>query len=181
MQVGTRGISTDEKDGKAKGEEEEEEEDVSALQRMEGETLGHYFKRLTKDYWYVLVPVHLVTSTVWIGTFYLMVKSGVDIPGLLERMGTSHEKIEKIGHSKWAHLLLAYACYKIATPARYTVTVAGTTLTVRHLRRKGYLRTTRQVRDKFKDKTGDIKDRMEEEWERAWKVFAKKKSGRKSS
>ncbi len=89
------------------------------LARRDGETLGKYFKRLTKDYWYVLVPVHLATSSVWIGVFYLAIKSGVDIAGMLERFGTSQDKIDKISQSPWAHILLAYACYKIATPARY--------------------------------------------------------------
>ena len=60
---------------------------------MEGESLAKYFKRLTRDYWYVLVPVHLATSAVWMGAFYLMIKSGVDIGAALERMGTSHEKV----------------------------------------------------------------------------------------
>ena len=125
------------------------------LERQEGETLGKYFKRLTKDYWYVLIPVHLATSAVWITTFYALVKSGVDIGSLLERFGTSPEKVERLRESPWAHLLLAYACYKIATPARYTVTVAGTTLAVQRLRAAGYLRTTRQVREKIKSRYTD--------------------------
>lgn len=28
------------------------------------------FKKMYKEYWYVLVPVHLATSAVWLGTFY---------------------------------------------------------------------------------------------------------------
>ncbi len=76
------------------------------------------FKRMTKDYWYVLIPVHLVTSAGWMCGFWLMIKSGVDIPALLEKMGTSTVYIEKVRSSEWANLALAYACYKIATPAR---------------------------------------------------------------
>ena len=153
----------------------DDDDDLNGLKRMEGESLAKYFKRLTKDYWYVLIPEHLVTSTVWMGTFYLMVKSGVDIAGVLESMGTSHEKVERIGESPWAHLLLAYACYKIATPARYTVTVAGTTLSVGRLRDRGYLRTTREVKDSIRHKTDEYKDKVEEEWEKGWRRFAGKR------
>lgn len=28
------------------------------------------FKKMGKDYWYVLIPVHVATSCVWLGSFY---------------------------------------------------------------------------------------------------------------
>lgn len=38
----------------------------------EGKKLGLFarFKKMAKDYWYVLIPVHVVTSGVWLGAFY---------------------------------------------------------------------------------------------------------------
>ena len=41
------------------------------------------FKQMFKDYWYVLVPVHVATSIVWFGSFYFMCKSGVDVVAIL--------------------------------------------------------------------------------------------------
>lgn len=35
------------------------------------------FKQMYKNYWYVLLPVHLVTSTFWLGGFYYMAKRWV--------------------------------------------------------------------------------------------------------
>lgn len=32
------------------------------------------FKQMYRDYWYVLVPVHLVTSAGWFGGFYYLAK-----------------------------------------------------------------------------------------------------------
>ena len=81
-----------------------------------------------RDYWYVLLPVHVATSVVWLGGFYLALKSGVDIVGLLERLGTSERILDYLRHSEAGYIALSYACYKIATPARYAVTVGGTTL-----------------------------------------------------
>jgi hypothetical protein len=49
---------------------ERKEVTLDALE--EGQKLGLFakFKKMGKDYWYVLIPVHVVTSSVWLGTFY---------------------------------------------------------------------------------------------------------------
>lgn len=38
------------------------------------EKLGLFarFKKMSKEYWYVLLPVHVLTSTVWLGGFYYL-------------------------------------------------------------------------------------------------------------
>ena len=76
------------------------------------------FKKMSKDYWYVLVPVHLATSIVWFGGFYVMCKSGVDVAALLQWVGVSETYVEKLSNSEMGYAALAYACYKIATPIR---------------------------------------------------------------
>lgn len=53
-----------EKKNVSKGVEEKEEK-LSLFKR---------FKVMYRDYWYVLVPVHIVTSTMWFGGFYFMAK-----------------------------------------------------------------------------------------------------------
>ena len=45
---------------------------------------------------------------------------------------------------------------------RYTVTVGGTTFTVSKLKEAGYLRTTKEVADKMKDRKEDLRERYEE-------------------
>lgn len=37
-------------------------------------SLFQKFKQMYKDYWYVLIPVHCVTSVFWAGGFYFAVK-----------------------------------------------------------------------------------------------------------
>ena len=73
---------------------------------------------MSKDYWYVLVPVHVATSIVWFGSFYAMCKSGVDVAALLQTFGVSETYVEKLSNSDMGFYAMAYACYKIATPAR---------------------------------------------------------------
>ncbi|KAJ8920743.1 hypothetical protein NQ315_004882, partial [Exocentrus adspersus] len=73
-----------------------------------------------RDYWYVLVPVHLVTSAMWFGGFYFMAKSGIDIVALLESWHVSERLVNPLRDSSMGYFAVSYALYKITTPARYT-------------------------------------------------------------
>ena len=42
------------------------------------------FKKIAKDYWSVLLPVHVATSIVWFIGFYILAKSGMDIIAVSE-------------------------------------------------------------------------------------------------
>lgn len=59
-------------DGKKieKDDKDAVEHPLDALE--EGKKLGLIarFKKMTKDYWYVLIPVHCFTSCFWFGAFY---------------------------------------------------------------------------------------------------------------
>lgn len=50
---------------KVKTGEEKKEEKLSLVQK---------FKLMYKQYWYVLIPVHVVTSIVWYGSFFIAAK-----------------------------------------------------------------------------------------------------------
>ena len=105
-------------------------------------SLFQRFKQMSKDYWYVLIPVHIITSAGWFGGFYFAVKrystlvvflyisinvvcciSGLDVVALLENLGVSEKIINPLRGSSAGYVALAYAMYKVATPARYTVTL----------------------------------------------------------
>ncbi len=55
---------------------------------------------------------------------------------------------------------------------RYTVTVGGTTFTVSKLKEAGYLRTTKEVADKMKDRKEDLRERYEERRDKVRKKLA---------
>lgn len=99
------------------------------------------FKNMAKKYWYVVLPVHLVTSTLWFGSFYFIASSGVNISALMESLGFPEWIIDKVknGNSWTSYLIIAYGLYKIFTPLRYMVTLGGTGMTIRYLRRLGYV------------------------------------------
>jgi len=151
------------------------------------------FKKMAKDYWYVLIPVHVATSIVWFGGFYMLTKSGVDIISVLEFLHVPKSYLEKLEGSEAGYLALSYACYKVATPARYTVTVGGTTYTIVKLEERGLLKKSSEVADTIKDKKDEMKEKMEdkkdemkekyqekyddfkEQYDNAWQKFSKTK------
>lgn len=105
-------------------------------------------KQMTKDYWHVLIPVHVITSIGWVAIFYTAVRkyvqttyqcrsrlpqlinskiffSGVDIVQLLEYVNFSEKYVDVVRNSSAGNWAITYALYKIFTPLRYTVTVGS--------------------------------------------------------
>lgn len=64
-------LKPDEDDSTDKDKDKEavkKEEDVKKM------GLFKKFKQMYRDYWYVLIPVHVATSTCWAGLFYYVAK-----------------------------------------------------------------------------------------------------------
>jgi len=135
-----------------------------------------------KDYWYVMIPVHVVTSVGWLGGFYVMCKSGLDVPGILAALGASEAYLETISQSQYTYIALSYACYKVATPARYTVTIGGTTYAIRRLTEMGVLKTTEElgaegakIKEKMQAELQDTKVHIQQSAKLTWDKLAKKR------
>jgi len=144
---------------KIKPDKEPPEKKLSLLQR---------FKQMYRDYWYVLVPVHLVTSAAWFGGFYYLAKSGVDIAGLLESWNVSEKITNSLRDSSMGYIAVAYACYKIATPLRYTVTLGGTTISISYLKQLGYIKpvpSKDQLKEMYKERKENIMETYKEQRE----------------
>nr|CAD7588069.1 unnamed protein product [Timema genevievae] len=125
-------------------------EKLSLLQR---------FKQMYRDYWYVLVPVHVITSIGWFGAFFYMLQSGVDVIAILENLNVSEKVINPLRDSKAGYLAISYALYKITTPLRYTVTLGGTTVSINYLKKWGYIKPI-PARDKLKEMYQERKDNL---------------------
>ncbi|XP_049830875.1 uncharacterized protein C18orf19 homolog A isoform X1 [Schistocerca gregaria] len=143
-----------EKNAKETGAPElaEEEKKLSIFQK---------FKVMYKKYWYVLVPVHLVTSIGWFGGFYYLAKSGVDVVSLLESWNFSEVIIKPLRDSSAGYVAVAYALYKIATPVRYTVTLGGTTVSINYLTKWGLIKPI-PPKEKLKEMYEEGKENLKE-------------------
>lgn len=115
----------------------------------------HRYHKMFKEYWYVMLPVHIATSIIWFGSFYYLATCGVDVVPLLEAVGLPDTLISPLRHSGLGYIATASAMYKLATPARYAVTLGGTSIAIRQLSRRGLIKpmpTKDQIKQMIKDK-----------------------------
>lgn len=90
-----------------------------------------------------------------------MYDRGVDVIPLLKSIGASERIIAPFTKPGVGHAAVTYLLYKLATPLRYTVTIGGTHLSVKYLRRWGYLppiASTDTIRSMVKTKIGEVRD-----------------------
>ncbi|XP_075992563.1 uncharacterized protein C18orf19 homolog A [Anticarsia gemmatalis] len=123
------------------------------------------FKQMYKDYWYVVLPVHMATSCVWFGGFYYFVRSGVDVVSLLTSLGISETIISPLRDSGAGYFALALALYKLVTPLRYAVTVGVTTIAIKRLTAIGWLKpvpSRERLKEIYQEKKVNIQDRINE-------------------
>lgn len=132
------------------------------------------FKKTFKQYGKVMVPVHIVTSTVWFGSFYYAAMKGVNLVPFLEFIGLPDWMVGILRDSQGGYALTAYAMYKLATPARYTVTLGGTSLSVQYLRKHGYLSTPLPVKEYLQDKMEETRELLTEKMEETKERFSEK-------
>ncbi|PZC81147.1 hypothetical protein B5X24_HaOG213248 [Helicoverpa armigera] len=118
-----------------------------------------------RDYWYVLIPVHVATSIVWFGSFYYIVRSGVDVLAVLQTLGVSETIIGPLRDSAAGYFAVALALYKLATPLRYAVTIGGTTLTIRKLKAIGVIKpvpSRERIKEIFQEQRDNLQGRFNE-------------------
>ncbi|XP_071959624.1 uncharacterized protein [Antedon mediterranea] len=168
----------------------DEEEPIIAMYDEKGNKLSNWarMKMMAKAYGYVIIPVHWIIAPVWFGSFYVAVTHGIDIVPLLNNFGVSEVYLSKLQNSGASNILQAYAMYKVATPARYTLTLAATEMTIRTLRKRGFMKplppkekTYRESMQEtyagMKEKMEDVKDKMDDVKDKMNEVRDKLKDG----
>ncbi|XP_060100036.1 protein FAM210A [Heteronotia binoei] len=123
-------------------------------------SLVQRFKKGIKQYGKVFVSVHLFTSSIWFGAFYYASLKGVNVVPFLEFLGMPESIVNILKNSQSGNLITAYAMYKVATPARYAVTIGGTSLAVKYLRKHGYISTPPPVKEFIQDRMEETKERL---------------------
>ncbi|XP_072460264.1 protein FAM210A [Notamacropus eugenii] len=150
--------------GTAQGIHAEKKEDLDPLQDK-SISLYQRFKKTFRQYGKVMIPVHIVTSGLWFGTFYYAALKGVNVIPFLEHIGLPDSIVDILKNSQSGNALTAYALFKIATPARYTVTLGGTSITLKYLRSHGYMSTPPPVKEYFQDRMEETKELITEKME----------------
>ncbi|XP_048855586.1 uncharacterized protein C18orf19 homolog A-like [Brienomyrus brachyistius] len=75
------------------------------------------FKKTLKQYGPVMIPVHLVTSSIWFGAFYYAAMKGVNVVPLLEHVGLPEKVVKLMEESQSGHAITALTLYKVRVPA----------------------------------------------------------------
>lgn len=146
------------------GDGQLEQDDSADTDPLQDRSMGlaQRFKRTFKQYGKVVIPVHLLTSCMWFGSFYYAAMKGVNVMPFLEYVGFPDKLVKLLENSQSGYALTAYAMYKIATPARYTLTLGGTSLSVKYLRKHGYMSTPPPVKEYLQEKMGETRERFSE-------------------
>ncbi|KAF2903712.1 hypothetical protein ILUMI_02469 [Ignelater luminosus] len=115
-----------------------------------------YFQRFIKtcrEYWYVAIPVHVVTSSVWFAGCYYITQYGFNILKILKRLHVRQDVIDFFTHSDMGHLTVTFALYKLLAPIRIATTIYGSSIAIRHLSRAGLIKPVKNpFRKKKKEK-----------------------------
>jgi len=123
-------------------------------------------KQMIRDYWYVIIPVEVVTSVMWYGAIFLSLKSGVDIVQILSSIGVSEQTLRKLpaaGGDAGYHAL-AFLCYKLISPVRHGLSLAISAGLVTRLEstRPGYLKTSSNIVKDAKETGEDLKEKYQD-------------------
>merc|ERR1719419_634066 len=135
-------------------------------QKLAKESTFSKIKQMIRDYWYVIIPVEVVTSVMWYGGFFLMLKSGVDIVQLLTNIGVSEQTLSKLpaaGGDAGYHAL-AFICYKVISPIRHGLSLAISAALVARLEatNPGYLKTSANIAKEARETGDDLKEKYHE-------------------
>ena len=107
---------------------------------------------------------HKLMKNLGDGHWSIHYSRGVDVIPLLEAIGAGETVIGAFQTPGVGNAAVAYLLYKVATPARYTVTILGTQLTVRMMRKMGYWEPVPKqdsIRQLYKEGREEFKERME--------------------
>ncbi|CAK6952694.1 protein FAM210B%2C mitochondrial [Scomber scombrus] len=94
-------------------------------------------KKVFKEYGAVGVSFHIGISLMSLGMFYLLVSSGIDMAGLLCKLGFNETVVQSKMAAGTSTFVLAYAIHKLFAPVRISITLVSVPLIVRYFRKTG--------------------------------------------
>ncbi|CAG5116273.1 unnamed protein product [Candidula unifasciata] len=105
-------------------------------------------QRAVKEYGSTVIVFHVTISLMSLGFFYLLVSSGIDVVGLLMKLGIGESLLQNKLAAGTGTFVVAYAVHKVFAPVRIATTLTATPFIVRYLRRVGFLKVPQPVKPK---------------------------------
>jgi hypothetical protein len=97
-------------------------------------------KQAVKEYGATVIVFHTCISLFTLGVAYAAVSSGLDVVGLLTKLGVGQSLLESKLATGASTFVIAYAVHKVFVPARMATTLVCAPLIVRYLRRIGFIK-----------------------------------------
>ncbi|KAJ6647618.1 Protein FAM210B, mitochondrial [Pseudolycoriella hygida] len=97
-------------------------------------------KNAVKDYGSTVIIFHVGISLISLGSFYLLVSSGLDIVAILQHFGWGDSTLSNKLAAGASTFVVAYAVHKVFAPVRISITLGATPFIVKYLRNKGILK-----------------------------------------
>ncbi|CAG2115031.1 unnamed protein product [Medioppia subpectinata] len=125
-------------------------------QQMRQLSLTKKLKFMFVKYWYISIPVHVITSGLWFGASYLVAKSGFDVKSILDVIKPFAEKLplpefiinvlnSDTNAGSAGYVALALILYKLASPARYATTVGVSFYSIEFFVKRGLIKPVPSV------------------------------------
>lgn len=106
----------------------------------EKQSKAQQLKKVFREYGAVGVGLHIGISLVSLGTFYLLISSGVDVPAVLLKLGLGESLVQSKVATGTGTFVVAYAIHKLFAPVRISMTLVSAPLVVRYFRRAGFFK-----------------------------------------
>lgn len=103
-------------------------------------TQAQKLRKVFAEYGATGIVFHTCISLTSLGICYAAVSSGIDVPGILQKIGFSESVTSSTVASGASTFVIAYACHKVFVPVRMFLTATCTPLIVRRLRTIGFLK-----------------------------------------
>uniref|UniRef100_A0A8C7GME4 DUF1279 domain-containing protein n=1 Tax=Oncorhynchus kisutch TaxID=8019 RepID=A0A8C7GME4_ONCKI len=110
-----------------------------------------WFRRTRKQNRKVMIPLHLITSSMLFGTFYYAAMQQVFI-SYLSMQGSPNELVKLLEHSQSGYAL------NIVTVYLAEVAIRGTSLSIRYLHKHSHMTTPPPIKEYLQDKMEETKE-----------------------
>ncbi|CAG9858964.1 unnamed protein product [Phyllotreta striolata] len=103
-------------------------------------SLREKLKKAVKEYGSIVIVFHVGISLISLGTCYLLVSAGLDVPALFTYFGLKDWFSNNEIASSAGTFAISYAVHKVFAPVRIGITLVSVPFIVRYLRKIGFLK-----------------------------------------
>lgn len=138
-------VFSERKEFKDETNEDTNNQETGAKPDEEKLTQRQKLKRAVKEYGPVVIIFHICIALTSLGFFYMLVSMGVDVIGILRKLGVSEAILDSSVAAGASTFVIAYAVHKMFAVPRIGITLTCAPIIVRKLRKIGIFKPPKPV------------------------------------